>query len=518
MKGKWAVAICMVLSIVLVPSAMAGASQTFIVRPTGVDDTANLQAAFDAAVAAGPGSVVELAEGHFYLSEPVVVNDFSGTFRGQGSSRSVIHLRPNTLFGLLHEPPPGVVESPMMFFMVYHQDGAALRWESMGFDLVGKTEPWHHPFIPDPYWMDFLWPIWVEGVNGIRDVDTVWWDLRIKGDEGPSYVMGGNAASVIRRYLAGTHRVTNCHFDTMDYGLISLFHDGAKITVGGPRPEDRVTFRNVNYGVVTIFDVNSEIQILNARAWREEGTAIFAPAHAFLWAGSADGLKVHMSGVETDNMSGALVQSGGFGCGTAPSTYLLEHNTIAQKPGGSFAGFEIWETCPAKSQFVIRNNRIHGEGSFLWGPVFAVGARDAVITNNTFTGSGPAAMYLGLASQAGAQDAGLTSNLLVKGNNVQGWKVDSAPCGSVCQGLPLAPIWLGKETSGIVVMGSGNLHTNVFDETDNPDTPKYDGANILVGVNARGAHMGQAIRDAMQQRIAVKKAPLSQRGSTFPVP
>jgi hypothetical protein len=84
--------------------------------------------------------------------------------------------------------------------------------------------------------------------------------------------------------------------------------------------------------------------------------------------------------------------------------------------------------------------------------------------------------------------------------------------------LPLAPIWLGIETSGITVVGSGNLRTNVFDETDNPATPAYDGANILVGVNNRGAHIGQAIRDAMQQRIAVKKAPLSQRGSTFPVP
>jgi hypothetical protein len=35
----------------------------FTVEPNGVDDTDNLQCAFDAAVAAGPGSVVELVEG-----------------------------------------------------------------------------------------------------------------------------------------------------------------------------------------------------------------------------------------------------------------------------------------------------------------------------------------------------------------------------------------------------------------------------------------------------------------------
>jgi len=51
----------------------------------------------------------------------------------------------------------------------------------------------------------------------------------------------------------------------------------------------------------------------------------------------------------------------------------------------------------------------------------------------------------------------------------------------------------------------GMLRTSVFDETDNPDTPAYDGANTLVGVNAGGAHVGQAIRDAMQARIEAKK-------------
>jgi hypothetical protein len=153
---------------------------------------------------------------------------------------------------------------------------------------------------------------------------------------------------------------------------------------------------------------------------------------------------------------------------------------------------------------VIRSNRISGEGSYLWGPIFTEGAQGTVIANNTFTGGGPAAMYLGV---TGLGDSGL----MVKGNNVQGWKVDSAPCGAVCQGLPLAPIWLGKGTSGIVVMGSGNPRTTVFDETDNPNTAKYDGANILVGVNARGAHVGQAIREAMQRRIEAKKQFMSKR-------
>jgi hypothetical protein len=125
-----------------------------------------------------------------------------------------------------------------------------------------------------------------------------------------------------------------------------------------------------------------------------------------------------------------------------------------------------------------------------------------VIANNQISGSGPAAMYLGV---TGLGDSGL----LVKGNNVQNWRVDGGPFEPDWHGI--ASIWLGGTTSGIVVMGSGNPRTTVLDETDDPNTLKYDGANILVGVNARGAHMGQAIRDAMQQRIEVKKQLMKRR-------
>jgi len=53
MKSKWIVLCCLVLSLAWIPTA--GAQGVFVVTPTGVDDTANLQAAFNAAVAAGPG-------------------------------------------------------------------------------------------------------------------------------------------------------------------------------------------------------------------------------------------------------------------------------------------------------------------------------------------------------------------------------------------------------------------------------------------------------------------------------
>ncbi len=49
---------------VLAAPALAG-PRTFVVAPSGVDDTAALQQAFDAAVSAGPGSAVRLTKGKF---------------------------------------------------------------------------------------------------------------------------------------------------------------------------------------------------------------------------------------------------------------------------------------------------------------------------------------------------------------------------------------------------------------------------------------------------------------------
>jgi len=87
-KTKWAIALCLVLSMVLIPSALAGASQTIVVAPTGGDDVASLQAAF---AAAGLGGVVELTAGDFNLSEPLVIHNWSGMVRGQGKDKTILH-------------------------------------------------------------------------------------------------------------------------------------------------------------------------------------------------------------------------------------------------------------------------------------------------------------------------------------------------------------------------------------------------------------------------------------------
>ena len=66
---------------------------TYIVKPTGADDTENIKYALDSAVDSSPGSIVKLTSGTFYLSEPIQIADFDGTFKARAKQNGGIRLR-----------------------------------------------------------------------------------------------------------------------------------------------------------------------------------------------------------------------------------------------------------------------------------------------------------------------------------------------------------------------------------------------------------------------------------------
>ncbi|WP_319227702.1 hypothetical protein [Draconibacterium orientale] len=63
--------------------------QVFQVMPSGGDDTQALQDAFDAAMAAGHGSVVQLCEGEYHLGF-IEIRDFYGCMKGAGKDKTII--------------------------------------------------------------------------------------------------------------------------------------------------------------------------------------------------------------------------------------------------------------------------------------------------------------------------------------------------------------------------------------------------------------------------------------------
>jgi hypothetical protein len=102
------------------PDFVTPSENVFTVLPTGVDDTANIQCAFDAAVAFGSGAEVHLAAGDFHTAQ-IVVNDFYGDFTGEGLGESVIMNLPHlyvTPVDMYLDPPSANNPWPSLFAFV----------------------------------------------------------------------------------------------------------------------------------------------------------------------------------------------------------------------------------------------------------------------------------------------------------------------------------------------------------------------------------------------------------------
>jgi hypothetical protein len=99
---------------------VAQSGDVITVQPNGVDDTENVQCAFDVAVAAGPGVDVQLGEGTYHTAQ-IVVNGFQGNFRGAGSNHTTVTNLPNlyvTPENFYFSPPSAVNPWPSLFAFV----------------------------------------------------------------------------------------------------------------------------------------------------------------------------------------------------------------------------------------------------------------------------------------------------------------------------------------------------------------------------------------------------------------
>ena len=92
----FALSICFVLGMSIVGPTEAHSRQgVFVVDPSGdmsgLTDTANIQAALDAAIATGHKSTIQLGAGDFYICETLVGINFDGTLKGEGTGVTVLH-------------------------------------------------------------------------------------------------------------------------------------------------------------------------------------------------------------------------------------------------------------------------------------------------------------------------------------------------------------------------------------------------------------------------------------------
>ncbi len=151
-KIHWMLCVALLLGLpfAAVPVAADGCDPAFVtqagnvitVKATSIDDTANLQCAFDLAVAAGPGQTVRLLKGTYHTGM-IFVNNFDGSFTGAGVENTVVTNLPDLYVTpvdvILNPPSP---ENPWPDLISFLESNFVLS--DMAFQIKGDqpTLPW----------------------------------------------------------------------------------------------------------------------------------------------------------------------------------------------------------------------------------------------------------------------------------------------------------------------------------------------------------------------------------------
>ena len=405
-------------------------------------DTENIK---DALQNAPPGSTVILREGVYCLIRPIVVADFDGIFKGQGKGKTII----KNFFADGHPFPaePSLWGAPTFFSFYLVGEGtepdspANIEIADMTIKAIGYTDLWYHVPSGDPD-RSFI-PIEI-GTFGEYYYNAKFSGIEILGQWGqhPSleYTNILIGLLVVSDHLSdglnsGEFIISDCYIENAftPFEIADIRNSYIEISQN--------TFTNCVYnGGLIQFTQNTDLKFTQNK----------------ITTSQLAGLVLRFNNHSNAEISrNTLLNSPGFYLRNNDAcSFLIEHNDIIMPIDSYLAGIEVWDEM--KSDFVISHNKIHSENSLYWGPIWMVGVKDAVITNNKITGSGPAAMYIGLGSW--------TTDLVIIGNNLKNFQV-TGYVGQYGTFPEVARIWLGVGTRECLVVG-GHSKENVLDEDD----------------------------------------------------
>ena len=184
--------------------------QTWTILPTGSDDTANIQYAFDNAV---PGDMVYLSAGQFYCTH-LDVENFHGTFKGTGPT-TTIDVISGGPFIYDYYIPYGLQWNYFIRFVYGDFSICDLR-----FDItpLNPADPWN--------WFGYQTSIgdilFIDGSNVNAHIERV----EFRAHEGT--MNGRNVAEAIAfwsgnvyEYVSGSLTVSHCSFENVDVGILA---------------------------------------------------------------------------------------------------------------------------------------------------------------------------------------------------------------------------------------------------------------------------------------------------------
>jgi hypothetical protein len=435
------------------------AGEVFIVTPSGADDTPAILQAFDNAKAAGPGSVVQLCQGEYFLGL-LEIRDFYGSFIGAGKNKTYITAMNNL-------------------------DAQALWDQNLPHDLIkfvgGDVNLSHFTIQTPPGTLTITGPAaghirtlmnfsannaQYEPGNEERSINVVIDNVAVKGQ----YLEGGfgfyyNTYNCAYGLRAGWDtrsgpansvprekidiKITNSDFDTFIYGLVIEGLKNSKVIVGEKNKGNVFNNLEQSGGVYESRKMNILV----------EGNTFNVPE--LCWGFDHTdypyyGILMYEPETETTLCN---IQFNVFNLTYADYGIYLRNQRHFQFP----------EEMPVAYQ--IRNNQFNMTDGWPWGIVTQV-TKNMVIRNNKFRGYGYQALYLTLFSEGG----------LVLGNNFSTAQFSSAA------------IYLHTNTSNWTVVG-GNIKDRVINLGVN---------NVITGMNVNTSE------GPLGQRISEKLVPMNQ--------
>jgi hypothetical protein len=429
----------------------------FTVSPGGdLKDSKAIQKAFDDAVAAGPGSTVQLTKGTFCLDERIEVEGFVGYFKGAGKDKTLITTP---------------LDVPVDFSLEYPDWESLIKFRHGNINVSDFTIKISNPhpcagLAPDWGGEDALPSLIMLTGNSVKEgvltdpvisftLDNVRFIGKNNVDEsGDHYNIDYcinicNDGYVLENWhdLNGSFKITNCEFKTL-YCDISCTYNGI-CQVGGEKYHSGNKFEDSNQGVY-FMDCNNSLYNISNNNFK----------------------KIHWDAV--------IVHQGAYGNPTSLSKFLIRNNYLEQEMTGAgilLLDVSISEGEGKKMDVKISDNEIFLIDDMDDAAIWSCWAKDVLVTNNKIWGNG----YAGICtSKWGEWDAGdEMSGWIIKYNNVQELNA------------MVAPIWLKPTSHDNTVIGN-SLNTTVLDEGTN---------NILINVNKKHwDHTPQEILDKTMKR------------------
>jgi hypothetical protein len=398
----------------------------FTVFPTGADDTANLQAAFDAAILAGHGSTVQLVRGTYYIRNGIVAVNFEGSSVGAGKEKTFVQ-----------NLGPFATDD---YFLTFSPEGqnvmpGLITISDLTFRAIGPAET---------------------DVEFFKDPMNAFQILHLKGDS-----TGKLNAYIIRVGFEGESGDLHTPWGRNIHNS-SLFSSGDNFEpLSGNVLFQDCTFKNALSGVSVM---------LHDAHFRVEGctfTDILSPIGAWgITDSTADILRnrVHMGAPWNPAVYIGNFEPGG------DSTVRISHNDISVSSVTDAIRIEDFgslgqDGVPTIKHTVISDNEIRVEGEYS-GAIGGAYVSNVLIADNTIYGHGRLGIYTGNTAASwwdfyGDDFSPAASNWVIVGNNLK--HADTL----------YKPILLGPNSSHCLVKADANDVDN--QGTDNTIIYVYPG-------------------------------------------